>query len=138
MASLGWAVLITIFVHGLLSTAAVSAEKAFDCENPKSTVEMGACLKADMDAADRELNETYNSLHSELRRSKRKALATKLARDQNNWVKHRWKNCDEEGYEKAGGGTLESIIFGDCYVRVTRERLLELEQKYGDLDKPKN
>jgi uncharacterized protein YecT (DUF1311 family) len=138
MASLGWTLLIMIIVHGLLITPAPSAEVNFDCENPRTTVEIGACLKTDMDAADRELNETYNSLYSELRRSKRKALATELAKDQSKWVKHRRKNCDDESYEQAGGGTLESLVFADCYARVTRERLLELEQKYGELGKRKN
>ena len=129
---------ITVFLQGLLSAPAVSSEETVDCEQPKDTIQMQTCVKNEMDAADRELNKTYNSLYTELRRAKRKVLATKLSQEQRKWVKDRWKNCEDEGREEAGGGTAESLYFGSCYVRLTRERTLELDQRYRDQGQPKN
>lgn len=133
MVSRGWALFMPIFLQGLLCTPVVFSEGTIDCKNPSTTLEMQSCLRDEMEAADRELNELYRSIYSDLRRSKKQALATEIAKDQRRWGKSRWKYCDEESSEE-GGGTIVPLIFQSCYIQETHERVLELKQRYGPRD----
>jgi uncharacterized protein YecT (DUF1311 family) len=72
---------------------------------------MGECVKDEMDAVDRELNGTYNSLYGELRRSKG-VLATELAKEQREWVKYRWKDCDDKSRDEAGAEPSNPFTLG--------------------------
>lgn len=85
------------------------------------TSEMKACLHAEYDRLDRELNVTYRSVMKQLRTQE---LRSRLLNSQRAWIWRRDFDCqmmaDNSG---AKGGTAADIIQDDCLVTTVRKRI---------------
>ena len=85
------------------------------------TSDMRACLHAEYDRLDRELNMTYRSVMKQLRTQD---LHTRLLNSQRAWIWRRDHDCqlrvDNSGFK---GGTAADIIYDDCRVEAVRKRV---------------
>ena len=85
------------------------------------TSDMRACLHAEYDRLDRQLNATYRSVMRQLRT---KDLRTRLLNSQRAWIWRRDYDCqlkvDNSGFK---GGTAADIIYDDCRVEAVRKRI---------------
>lgn len=114
-----------------LTGAAVSAfagdqgEPEQSCDG--STYEMVECLKAQTAQWDKKLNAAYKSALDAAQPKQREQLRVA----QRLWVQYRDANCL---YYGLGEGTIARIEAGDCMLRMTKSRALELEGKREDRD----
>ncbi|NOQ34764.1 MAG: DUF1311 domain-containing protein [Methylococcaceae bacterium] len=115
----------------LLASAAGSAyaepkySSAFDLCMDKSngtTVGMITCLGDETDRQDKKLNTNYKALKVTLNKKRQKQLLDV----QRMWIKFRDANCDF--YYDPEGGSMHRVMSNECYLRMTAERALELEQ----------
>ncbi|ASJ91949.1 hypothetical protein CBR61_14125 [Porphyrobacter sp. CACIAM 03H1] len=85
------------------------------------TSEMRACLHAEYNRLDRELNATYRSVMKQLRS---KELRSRLVNSQRAWIWRRDYDCQLKA-ENSGfrGGTAADIIQDDCLVTSVRKRI---------------
>ena len=116
---------ITVFTVLLLASHfAYCADKT---ERPKcnangSTQESNACVYDELDAADRELNKTYQSKLSSLSKSAQEALRA----DQRKWLKARDPQCKEDTKDMEGTTGWVSEFYG-CVAAATKERTQQLK-----------
>lgn len=118
--------LVLLFVACLLSVASsasnIQKRKKQPCEDPSTQFEMNQCAHKEYEAADAELNKTYNRLAAKLDDEQRgKLKEAELA-----WIMYRDTNCDLEGaFYK--GGTMRPMVESYCRARMTNERTAELK-----------
>lgn len=120
---------IAAFVAAALTGAAVSAY-AGDQGDPDqgcdgSTYEMVECLKGKTAQWDKRLNAAYQNALAAAQPKQREQLRVA----QRLWIQYRDANCL---YYGLGEGTIARIEAGDCMLRMTRSRALELEGKGED------
>lgn len=87
------------------------------------TVDMRACLSAELARQDARLNKAYQQLQRKLDA----AAFGKLKSAQRAWIAFRNANCEFAGAQQ-GEGTLGPVIVGDCHLQMTARRATELEQ----------
>lgn len=109
----------------LIGTAAIvyagdQGDPAQSCDG--STYEMVECLKAKTAQWDKRMTVAYQRMLKavELRQREQLRMAQRL------WIQYRDANCL---YYGLGEGTIARIEAGDCMLRMTRARALELEGK---------
>lgn len=118
-------ILVTAFLFlPMYSMADFIAAGDFGCEG--STVEQGGCLIEKMNDADDSLNKTYQAL-IDLVRNHGEDWVEDLRRSERAWLKYRDTNCEFNGnYLKGGSG--ESLYYSACKLKMTKDRVNELEQ----------
>ncbi|MEG4502897.1 lysozyme inhibitor LprI family protein [Microcoleus sp. F6_B4] len=132
--SLFWAIPCGIAsLHALLAifgTTSVSAQspsfpiaQQINCDRPQGDVQVRTCIRLRYEASDRQLNEVYKQLMSQLSGEER-AL---LSEAQLGWIQLRDKTCEFEVY-KSRGGTGYGGFLNECLDRMTKQRTGELEK----------
>jgi uncharacterized protein YecT (DUF1311 family) len=122
---------IAAFAAAALVGAAVSAY-AGDQGDPDqgcdgSTYEMVECLKGKTAQWDKRLNAAYQNALVAAQPKQREQLRVA----QRLWIQYRDANCL---YYGLGEGTIARLEAGDCMLRMTKSRALELEGKGEDRD----
>ncbi|MDF5725755.1 MAG: lysozyme inhibitor LprI family protein [Rhizonema sp. PD37] len=121
-------ILVASFAHASLSIP-VSAKTAVkemiaqkvDCSKANNTVEIKYCSQQSYQAADKQLNQVYRQVISNLNGEARQLLNTA----QQAWIRFRDNNCDFEVYDNRGGTGYE-IFRNGCLERVTKQRTKDL------------
>lgn len=83
--------------------------------------EMDKCIGVELKRQDNRLNLNYKNAMKSLDEAGQASREKKLKDAQKAWIIFRDKNCNMEA-SYAEGGRLENIIYGDCLIRLTRER----------------
>ncbi|MBC2835264.1 lysozyme inhibitor LprI family protein [Paragemmobacter straminiformis] len=106
------------------------AAVAQDCDAAGSTLEMGTCLQAALEAADAELNDSYKAAIEGLAAGGTEnadAVAEALRAAQRAWIGYRDLACASEAalYE---GGSIAGVVRTGCLLRLTTERVTGLSE----------
>ena len=123
---------VATLLIGVLTPVAALAQGTTDCKDPQTQTEMTICAGLDYKAADAELNQAYKAAIRSMKEMDaglpaRLAGAEKALREaQRAWIPYRDKACKAHGY-MARGGTMESMIVGQCLADLTRKRTQELK-----------
>lgn len=113
---------IAIAVFSFCLTPSPAIAQPIQCNPAGNTAEMKVCATENYQAADRQLNQVYQSLISQLSGEQK----TRLIDAQRSWIDFRDKTCRFEAAE-ASGGTLEGLLLTQCLARVTAERSANLQ-----------
>src|SRR6185436_15178293 len=106
-----------------------------NCRDPQTQLEMNLCAGIEFERADAELNRVYReSIAGERqadreldrRYDQRPSNETILREAQRAWVAFRDAQCTYEANGEARGGSMESMVHGQCLARMTRERTAQL------------
>ena len=111
--------------HADADTGEASLSKDFRACMDKSggvTVDMRACIGAELARQDARLNNAYLQLQRKLE----PAAWAKLKAAQRAWIPFRNANCEFAGAQQEG--TLGPVVIGDCHLQMTARRADELEQ----------
>jgi uncharacterized protein YecT (DUF1311 family) len=97
-------------------------QKARDCDDARTQLEMNFCAADQYRAADAEMNRAYAQLRAAVDAEERAALLAA----QRAWLRFRDAHC---AYEAAGvrGGSMEPMVRSGCLAAVTRERTRQLK-----------
>jgi len=101
-------------------------------EGGETTADMKMCTARKYKQADDELNKVYRELMLKLDDEGHKAS---LKTAQVAWLKYRDTNCDFESYLNRGG-SIYSVVVGDCMTSMTISRTEELKEQIKGLDAP--
>jgi uncharacterized protein YecT (DUF1311 family) len=95
-----------------------------DCKNQKTQFDMNFCANEKAKAADRKLNQAYQTL---MRGYKGTRRGTQLTEAQQAWIKFRDTNCafTISAYE---GGTIQPMIYANCIEKMAIDRTKQLEE----------
>ncbi len=119
-------ILISLSASSLLairSPAEELVEQNIQCNPAGNTVEMKQCAAEEYQAADKELNQAYQELRSQLDGERQQRLKeAQLA-----WIDFRDKTCSFEA-SSALGGTLEGLLYTSCLTAETEKRTAELQE----------
>ncbi|MES0812530.1 lysozyme inhibitor LprI family protein [Roseibium sp. SCPC15] len=118
----------------LSSTAGLAnAQKAPDCSNVATQMEITQCTYQEWQAADAELNTVYKSAMANMRTldsdlsEHLKGAANALQEAQRAWLPYRDKACQSYGF-LARGGTMEPMLVNICLTKLTQQRVKELKE----------
>jgi uncharacterized protein YecT (DUF1311 family) len=81
------------------------------------------CYRAQLDAADGELNAVYRQLMLSLPEERTVPLRT----EQREWIKTRDSSCEKEAQEEGGGGSLGRVVWVACLHEATASRVVQLK-----------
>jgi len=95
-----------------------------------TTTDMKMCTSKKYKQADDELNKVYRALMSKSYDEGHKAS---LKTAQQAWLKYRDTNCDFESYLNRGG-SIYSVVVGDCLTSMTNSRTKELKEQIKNLE----
>jgi uncharacterized protein YecT (DUF1311 family) len=112
-----------------LALAAQAAD--IDCDNPGGQLENTECVAREFQREDAELNRRRPEWLQRARAADRDFAGRRegpgyeqVLRDaQRAWIAFRDANCRYDAYSQARGGTLEPLIYENCRLRMTRERI---------------
>jgi uncharacterized protein YecT (DUF1311 family) len=93
-----------------------------NCNNPRSDIEVRACIRLRYEAADQRLNQVYQQIIPTLS-SEEKDL---LVEAQRGWIQLRDNNCEFEVYRNRAGTGYRGFL-NECLERMTKQRTAELE-----------
>jgi uncharacterized protein YecT (DUF1311 family) len=97
----------------------------------ETTMGMMACAGRERAAWDDQLNASYKLLQGKTTPTQASALKSA----QQAWMAYRDARCGFEA-SRYEGGTLSGVLAGDCLMRVTAERALEITEQARDWDQP--
>jgi uncharacterized protein YecT (DUF1311 family) len=92
-----------------------------NCEDRKSTADIVECLATQTAVWERRLNTAYQKLIDDLPARRR----DRLRRAQRLWLQFRDANC---AYFASHAGTIARVDAGQCLLRLTSARAVELEE----------
>lgn len=112
-----------------ISPLAAQQEKAQDCDDARTQMDMNLCAARQHEAADAEMNRAYSQLRAAVDAEERAALLAA----QRAWLRFRDAHC---AYEAAGvrGGSMEPMVHSGCMATVTRERTRQLKSALETAD----
>ncbi|GAA3871500.1 lysozyme inhibitor LprI family protein [Celeribacter arenosi] len=101
-----------------VATSASGQER--DCDNAQTQTDMNICAGLALDAADAELNATYQDVMADLK-TNQPGVALALRDAQRAWIPFRDAACHAEAlrYE---GGSIQPLIHASCLEKLTRQR----------------
>lgn len=105
--------------------------RAQDCAEAMTQSDINACIYADWQAADAELNAAWKAAMALMRSidddlpEDEKGAAAQLRNGQKAWITFRDATCAAEGYLMHGGSAEPMLIYG-CMARLTTERSTDL------------
>jgi len=114
--------LLMIFI---LPASSLSDEKEDKC--CCTTFDTGQCLIKVRKNVDAKLNDTYQRALKKW--ADNPNVIAKLKNAEHAWIKYRDANCEGE-YQTYGRGTIGPNMFGFCQIRLTRQRIHEIEGIY--------
>ncbi len=106
----------------------------WNCEDPRSQMEMNACTAIEFERADAALNALWPELVAAAREADREidrtyddrpTSAVRLREAQRAWIVFRDAHCAYDAYESRGG-SMEPMLYQGCRARLTRERIAQL------------
>lgn len=115
----------------LTALPATTGAQQPDCKNPQTQTEMNICAGIDYKAADVELNRQYKKTIASMKATdanlpvELKGAEKALREAQRAWITFRDKTCEAFGFN-ARGGSMESMLVGQCLADITRKRTDEL------------
>ena len=121
-----------VFAVSLLAPTSLRAQSTPDCKDPQTQAEMNICAGAAYKAADAELNAAYAKAIAQMKEMdadlppELKGAEKTLREAQRVWIPYRDKACEAYGF-LARGGTMESMLVGNCLTEVTLARIKELK-----------
>jgi uncharacterized protein YecT (DUF1311 family) len=94
-----------------------------DCKNQKTQFDMNFCANQQARAADRKLNQAYQTLIRSYKGTRRES---QLVAAQQAWIKFRDTNCafTSAAYE---GGSIQPMVYSNCIEKMTNDRTKQLE-----------
>lgn len=104
-----------------------------NCKDPQTQTDMNICAGQAYQAADAELNREYKKTIAGMKQTdanlpkELKGAEEALRAAQRAWITYRDKTCEAYGFG-ARGGTMESMLVGQCLADVTRNRTNELKE----------
>lgn len=116
----------------VLGPSPLLAQGQPNCRDPQTQTEMNICAGMDYKAADAELNRTYRSVIAHMKGidadlpPELKGAEKTLRAAQRAWIPYRDKACEAYGF-LARGGSMESMLVGNCLTELTRKRIEELK-----------
>lgn len=94
-----------------------------ECKSPQTQAAINTCASLSAEAADKQLNQVYQQLRSNLKGSQREKLLidAELA-----WIRFRDINCafEKSSYE---GGSIAPSVYYSCIEQMTKQRTQKLE-----------
>ncbi len=132
------------FLHQLMFCAAAlllagnpgRAAEDVDCANAVATADLNSCASTALDAADKDLNETYKKILADLALPDTENAAINmrwteaLKVSQRAWVAFRDADCDKLTVFEAGGGTATTGEILGCMTEMTEARTKSLKERY--------
>ena len=109
-----------------------------NCKDPQTQTEMNICAGLDYKGADAELNISYKAAIAQMKDMdtnlppELKGAEKTLREAQRAWIPYRDKACESYGF-MARGGSMESMLVGNCLADLTRNRIKELKAIAGGL-----
>lgn len=128
-----------VFLFGIFLPTLLLAQARTDCKEPQTQIEMNICAGVDYKAADAELNTIYNEAIAQMKELDTELTpvlngAEKTLREaQRAWITYRDKACESHGF-LARGGSMESMLTGNCLAVMTRQRINDLKALTGGLE----
>lgn len=101
-----------------------------------SPMQESACYNYKYRLADRELSSIFQQAIDSIRKSSmstelRDKWEKLLRKSQKAWIEYRKLNCSAIEYEWFGGSGMGAVK-GSCFLRITKQRIDELRQRYLD------
>lgn len=127
-----------VLIAAVAAPAAARAQDKPDCTDPQTQTGMNICAGLDYEAADAELNAAYKEAVAAMKETdadlppELKGAEKALREAQRGWIVYRDKTCEAAGFE-ARGGSMESMLVGQCLADTTRNRTQELKALSGGL-----
>ena len=124
----------------LVAGDAYAGDPPLDCKNAVTQTDLNICAGRDYEAADKELNDQYKKTRATMvtwdsqLEGNLKGAEKALVKAQRAWIDYRDGQCAAEGFQ-ARGGTLESMLVGQCKAKLTRQRTKELADLADGLEK---
>lgn len=116
----------SLIVSALLLTIPLHAQSG-GCDG--NTPEMVACLAKSLKAVDAELNALYQKALKIAKDQYKPADAQNLKDAERKWIAYRDAICKAE-YGLVGGGTAGPSIQIGCLIRITKQRIADLQAEY--------
>lgn len=93
-----------------------------NCANASNQAEINRCALQNAQAADKKLNQTYQTLLPKLAASQKQ----NLVKAQRAWIEFKDSNCayEKNRFEK---GSIAPMVYHNCMERVTKQRTTDLE-----------
>lgn len=129
---------MAVLLAGAIAPSALSAQDNPDCRDPQTQTAMNICAGLDYEAADADLNAAYKEAIAAMKRTDAdlppdlKGAEKALREAQRGWLVYRDKTCEVTGF-MARGGSMESMLAGQCLASTTRNRTQELKELSGGL-----
>lgn len=114
--------LIIFFILIFRAPLGMAQDDGVPCNRNGSQVELNACANRDYQSADKEINEVYKNLLSQLSLNERVALR----KDQRKWLKELELECQADA-EEYSGGSYWSFAFYKCKAIQTEGRTRVLQ-----------
>jgi len=128
----GYKALAAAFLLSVVVTAPVRGQSNPNCSDPQTQTEMNICAGLDYEAADAELNRVYRVAIAQMKDMdanlppELKGAEKTLRKAQRAWIPYRDNACAAYGF-LARGGSMESMLVGNCLAELTRKRTRELQ-----------
>ena len=122
----------------VLVPSSLLAQDKPNCKDPQTQTEMNICAGLDYKGADAELNISYKAAIAQMKDMdtnlppELKGAEKTLREAQRAWIPYRDKACESYGF-MARGGSMESMLVGNCLADLTRNRIKELKAIAGGL-----
>ena len=119
--------MILLFVLAMAATNSPTS-----CESPETQTGMNICASQDAQQADKLLNKQWSITVKALKaadvENEEKPTEFETALEaQRAWLKYRKAHCTGVAFY-ARGGSMESMLYGQCYVGLTNERTKQLHE----------
>lgn len=116
-----WVLMLALGLHPLVATSATGGA----CETATTTREMSSCLQGELEQLEHRLKALDERISSQLEAQRR--LLFRQA--QLTWASFRFANCSS-AKSQFEGGTMAPLVFVQCEIEMTRQRLAELREVY--------
>lgn len=108
-----------LMFFGFVAGGAASAQD-IDCANAMTQFDMNQCAALEYQAADEDLNWTYQMIMDDLK-ERNPAMAEALRDAQRKWIPYRDAACKVEAMQYEGG-SMQPLVHVSCLAGLTRQR----------------
>lgn len=121
MSNVGYLALVLCIWTPFLPMPLAAQEPQINCQNAMTQYEMNVCAGQDFQAADGDLNATYQLAMNEWFGGRETAHGQALLAAQRAWLAYRDAHCSAEAalFE---GGSMQPMIYSFCLAELTRAR----------------
>lgn len=97
-----------------------------NCDRPLTQIELNNCTHLEYQEVDLKLNQVYQQLRAKKQNPEQEK---QLINTQLSWLKFRDLNC-EYAASRYQGGSMQTLIYSSCLIRLTQERIQHLESYF--------